>query len=229
METLLIVMMVLVCFSFVLKQTFHGVKEVMVMAVVLAFFVGMAWTFAIEQSKTQIAAWILDAKLMLDMAVLMSVDVSLTIFFCIVHVDIKTAEKVGKLKFYTYIFLKYFPGLLIFPVLFAVLVSLIFFFPGASFQLIAWGLAVAVFVLMPLTTYGLRWLLPERSIRLELLFLVDVLLALMGVVGTVNGGTAVEGISEVDVKSMLAVIGMVLTGMAIGYVYYSERTKRMKI
>ncbi len=229
METLLIVMMVLVCFSFVLKQTFHGVKEVMVMAVILAFFVGMAWTFAIEQSKTQIAAWISDTKLMLDMAVLMSVDVSLTIFFCIVHVDIKTAEKVSKLKFYTYIFLKYFPGLLIFPVLFAVLVSLIFFFPGASFQLIAWGLAVVVFVLMPLTIYGLRWLLPERSIRLELLFLVDVLLALMGVVGTVNGGTAVEGISEVDVKSLLAVIGTVLAGMAIGYVYYSVRTKRMKV
>ncbi len=229
METLLIVMMVLVCFSFVLKQTFHGVKEVMVMAVILTFFIGMAWTFAIEQSKTQIVAWISDAKLMLDMAVLMSVDVSLTIFFCVVHVDIKTAEKVSKLKFYTYIFLKYFPGLLIFPVLFAVLVSLIFFSPGMSFQLIAWGLAVAVFVLMPLMTYGLRWLLPERPIRLEMLFLVDVLLALLGVVGTVNGGTAVEGVGEVDVKSLLTVIGMVLVGMAIGCVYYRVRTKRMRV
>lgn len=229
METLMIVMMVLVCFSFVLKQTFHGVKEVMVMAVLLTFFVGMAWTFAIEQSKTQIAAWMADSQLMLDMAVLMSVDVSLTIFFCIMHVDIKTAEKVSKLKFYTYIFLKYFPGLLIFPVLFAALVSLIFFFPGASFQLIAWGLAMAVFVLMPSLTYGLRWLLPERPIRLELLFLVDVLLGLMGVVGTVNGQTAVEGISEVDVKALVAVFVMVLVGMAVGYVYYRVRTKKLKI
>ena len=229
METLMIVMMVLVCFSFVLKQTFHGVKEVMVMAVLLTFFVGMAWTFAIEQSKTQIAAWMADSQLMLDMAVLMSVDVSLTIFFCVMHVDIKTAEKVSKLKFYTYIFLKYFPGLLIFPVLFAALVSLIFFFPGASFQLIAWGLAMAVFVLMPSLTYGLRWLLPERPIRLELLFLVDVLLGLMGVVGTVNGQTAVEGISEVDVKALVAVFVMVLVGMAVGYVYYRVRTKKLKI
>lgn len=229
METLMIVMMVLVCFSFVLKQTFHGVKEVMVMAVLLTFFVGMAWTFAIEQSKTQIAAWMADSQLMLDMAVLMSVDVSLTIFFCVMHVDIKTAEKVSKLKFYTYIFLKYFPGLLIFPVLFAALVSLIFFFPGASFQLIAWGLAMAVFVLMPSLTYGLRWLLPERPIRLELLFLVDVLLGLMGVVGTVNGQTAVEGISEVDEKALVAVFAMVLVGMAVGYVYYRVRTKKLKI
>lgn len=49
-------MMILVCFSFVLKQTFHGVKEIMIILVLVAFFVGMTWPFAIEQSKTQIAA-----------------------------------------------------------------------------------------------------------------------------------------------------------------------------
>ena len=54
METLVLVMMILVCFSFVLKQTFHGVKEIMIISVLVAFFVGMTWPFAIEQSKTQI-------------------------------------------------------------------------------------------------------------------------------------------------------------------------------
>ena len=66
-ETLVLVMMILVCFSFVLKQTFHGVKEIMIISVLVAFFVGMTWPLAIEQSKTQIAAWIADQKLMLDM------------------------------------------------------------------------------------------------------------------------------------------------------------------
>ena len=41
METLVLVMMILVCFSFVLKQTFHGVKEIMIISVLVAFFVGM--------------------------------------------------------------------------------------------------------------------------------------------------------------------------------------------
>lgn len=77
METLVLVMMILVCFSFVLKQTFHGVKEIMIISVLVAFFVGMTWPLAIEQSKTQIAAWIADQKLMLDMAVLLSIDVAL--------------------------------------------------------------------------------------------------------------------------------------------------------
>ncbi len=227
METLVLVMMILVCFSFVLKQTFHGVKEIMIISVLVAFFVGMAWPFAIEQSKTQIAAWIADQKLMLDMAVLLSVDVALTMLFCVHHVDLKTSEHVSRRKWMFYIALKYFPGLLVFPVLFSLLVMMIFMLPGMSFQVVAWTLAVALLVLTPALTYGIRWLLPERPIRLELLFLVEVLLGLMGIVGTVNGNTAVAGINSVDLKSLLGVIAIVIVGMALGLCYYRVKMQKL--
>ena len=227
METLVLVMMILVCFSFVLKQTFHGVKEIMIISVLVAFFVGMAWPFAIEQSKTQIAAWIADQKLMLDMAVLLSVDVALTMLFCVHHVDLKTSEHVSRRKWMFYIALKYFPGLLVFPVLFSLLVMMIFMLPGMSFQVVAWTLAVALLVLVPALTYGIRWLLPERPIRLELLFLVEVLLGLMGIVGTVNGNTAVAGIDSVDLKSLLGVVGIVIVGMALGLCYYRVKMQKL--
>ena len=220
-------MMILVCFSFVLKQTFHGVKEIMIISVLVAFFVGMAWPFAIEQSKTQIAAWIADQKLMLDMAVLLSVDVALTMLFCVHHVDLKTSEHVSRRKWMFYIALKYFPGLLVFPVLFSLLVMMIFMLPGMSFQVVAWTLAVVLLVLTPALTYGLRWLLPERPIRLELLFLVEVLLGLMGIVGTVNGNTAVAGIDSVDLKSLLGVIAIVIVGMALGLCYYRVKMQKL--
>ena len=226
METLVLVMMILVCFSFVLKQTFHGVKEIMIISVLVAFFVGMSWPFAIEQSKTQIAAWIADQKLMLDMAVLLSVDVALTMLFCVHHVDLKTSEHVGRRKWMFYIALKYFPGLLVFPVLFSLLVMMIFMLPGMSFQVVAWTLAVALLVLVPALAYGIRWLLPERPIRLELLFLVEVLLGLMGIVGTVNGNTAVAGIDSVDLKSLLGVVGIVIVGMALGLCYYRVKMQK---
>ena len=227
METLVLVMMILVCFSFVLKQTFHGVKEIMVIAVLVAFFVGLSWPFAIEQSKTQIAAWIADQKLMLDMAVLLSVDVALTMLFCVHHVDLKTSEHVSRRKWMFYIALKYFPGLLVFPVLFSLLVMVIFMLPGMSFQVVAWTLAVVLLVLTPALTYVLRWLLPERPIRLELLFLVEVLLGLMGIVGTVNGNTAVAGINSVDLKSLLGVVGIVIVGMALGLCYYRVKMQKL--
>lgn len=220
-------MMILVCFSFVLKQTFHGVKEIMIISVLVAFFVGLSWPFAIEQSKTQIAAWIADQKLMLDMAVLLSVDVALTMLFCVHHVDLKTSEHVSRRKWMFYIALKYFPGLLVFPVLFSLLVMMIFMLPGMSFQVVAWTLAVALLVLTPALTYGLRWLLPERPIRLELLFLVEVLLGLMGIVGTVNGNTAVAGIDSVDLKLLLGVVGIVIVGMALGMCYYRVKMQKL--
>ena len=226
METLIIVMMIMVCFSFVLKQTFHGIREVTGIAVVLAFFTGMMWNFAIEQSKTQIAAWIADQQLMLDMAVLLSIDVALTLFFCVAHVDLKTAEVVRRRKVWAYRLLKYFPGLLVFPVLFSVLVMLIFLLPGVSFQVVSWSLAAAVFVLVPALTYGVKWLLPERPIRLEMLFLVEVLLGLMGIVGTVNGRTAVAGISEVDLPALAAVVALVAAGMAVGLALYRVKAAK---
>lgn len=227
METLVLVMMILVCFSFVLKQTFHGVKEIMIISVLVAFFVGMTWPFAIEHSKTQIAAWIADQKLMLDMAVLLSIDVALTMLFCVHHVDLKTSEHVSRRKWVFFIFLKYFPGLLVFPVLFSVLVMTIFLLPGVSFQVVAWVLAVVLLLLIPVFTYGLRWLLPERPIRLELLFLVEVLLGLMGIIGTVNGRTAVAGFNSFDALSLFGVIAIVIVGMAIGWGCYRIKMQRL--
>ncbi len=220
-------MMLLVCVSFIIKQTFHNVKEIMAAAVVLAFFVGMMWSFAAEQSKTQVAAWIADSKLMLDMAVLMSVDVALGMLFCVFHVDIKTSAHVSKAKRMAYAALKYFPGLLVFPVMFSFLVMLVFALPGVSFQTVSWSLAALAFVLVPALAYGLRWLLPESSIRLEMLFLVNVTLGLAGIVGTVNGKTAVSGINDFDAKALLAVVAMVIAGMAAGMAYYRWREKKI--
>ncbi|MGN0222256.1 MAG: hypothetical protein ACI4BA_09105 [Prevotella sp.] len=229
METLVMVMMVMACFCFVLKQTFHGIREIMVMSVIILFFIGMSWGFAIEQSKVQIAAWIADSKLMLDMAVLLSVDVALTMLFCVWHVDMNTSEYVSPHKRKAYIFLKYFPGMLVFPVLFSMLVLLIFMLPGMSFQVIAWGFGSVLFVLTPLLVYGLRRVLPEPSIRLELLFLFEVLLGLMGVIATVNGRTAVTGVSSFNANALLSVTGIVLVGMLVGYGYYYIKNKKLRI
>ena len=113
--------------------------------------------------------------------------------------------------------------------LFSVLVMTIFLLPGVSFQVVAWVLAVVLLVLIPVFTYGLRWLLPERPIRLELLFLVEVLLGLMGIIGTVNGRTAVAGFNSFDALSLLGVIAIVIVGMAIGWAIYNCQIKKYRV
>ena len=67
METLVFVLMGLVCFNYLLKQSNRPLYAVAVSAVVCAAFVYALWPYAIEQSKSQVRAWLSDSALMRTM------------------------------------------------------------------------------------------------------------------------------------------------------------------
>lgn len=230
METVVLVMMMLVCFNYIMKQTYRKKYAVVCSAIVCALFMGLMWPYAVEQSKSQIAGWLSDSALMLDVAVILTLEVAVQMAFCVLSVHIQTTVEVKPLTLWIYRILRWFPGVLIFPVLFSLLVSLIFALPGTSFQLVAWSAAAAVFVAIPIATFGVKRLLPEKEIRLEVLFLSNALIAILGVVATVNGRTAVAGISEVDLAALAAlagVCGLVVLGLIGGFIQHGIRLKRM--
>lgn len=228
METVVLILMILVCFNFMLKQTCRTLWSVMAMAVICAVFVGLTWPYAIEQSKTQIADWLADTSLMRDIAVVMSVEVILQMAFCMLAVHIDNTGTIRKRTLYGYKALRWFPGILIFPVLFSALVALIFSFPGVSFSLLAWGMAAVVLVTIPLGTYLLKWLLPEKELRLEVLFLTTALIGILGIIATVNGQTAVEGTNNVDWLALVGLVALVLTGTITGLVTYHIKLNKNK-
>lgn len=217
METVVVVLMILVCFNFMLKQTYRKLWSVAAISVVAALFVGLIWPYAIEQSKTQIADWLANPSLMLDTSVVLSIEVVLQMAFCMLAAHVLTTGPIRRRTLWAYRALRWFPGILIFPVLFSVLVWLIFSFPGVSFPLIAWSMAAGVLVLIPLGSFFLRWLLPEKELRLELLFLANALIAILGIIATVNGRTAVAGVSEVDWTALGGLLGLLLLGGGIGF------------
>lgn len=221
------VLMILVCFNFMLKQTYRKLWSVVAIAVVSALFVGLMWPFAIEQSKTQIADWLANPSLMLDTSVVLSVEVVLQMAFCMLAAHVQTAGPIKKRVLWTYRALRWFPGILIFPVLFSGLVALIFSFPGVSFSLIAWCMAGCVLVLIPSGSFLLRWLLPEKDLRLELLFLANALIAILGIIATVNGRTAVSGMSEVNWGALVGIAVLIVVGAPIGMLV--RRIKLRKI
>lgn len=231
METVVFILMILVCFNFMLKQTYRKRWSVVAIAVVSALFVGLMWCYAIEQSKTQIADWLANPELMQDTAVLLTLEVALQMSFCMLAAHIQTTGRIRKRTLWLYRALRWFPGILIFPVLFSALVALIFSFPGVSFPLVAWSMAGAVLLLIPAGTYFLRWLLPEKDLRLELLFLGNALIAILGIVATVNGRTAVAGISEVNWSALGGILGLIVAGIAAGMLLRRiklHRTQRQK-
>lgn len=229
METVVVVLMILVCFNFMMKQTYRKRGAVAAIAVVAALFVGLMWPYAIRQSKTQIADWLADTQLMLDTSVVLTVEVVLQMAFCMLAAHVLTTGPVKKRTLWAYRALRWFPGILIFPVLFSGLVYLIFSFPGVSFPLIAWSMAAGVLVLIPVGTLLLRWLLPEKELRLELLFLTNALTAILGIIATVNGRTAVAGISEVDWGALAGLTALLATGGLIGWIIYKNRRIKTNI
>ncbi|EPT33061.1 hypothetical protein [Phocaeicola abscessus] len=230
METLVFVLMVLVCFNFLLKQTDCPYGITFAVAVACALFTGLIWPYAITQSKTQIASWLENPSLMLDTAVVLSIDVIVQMVYCILYVYVHIDRSRNKKKIWIYKILKLYPGLLIFPVLFSTLVSLIFSMPGKSFPLIAWSLAAIVLVIIPAGRMLLKKLLPEEELRIELLFLLNAAAAIIGTIATVNGRTAVEGNTSVNIGALSGILILVLTGISAGYLLrryrISKRTKK---
>ena len=204
METVVVVLMILVSFNFLLKLTYCKLWTVGVIAVSACLFVGLMWPLAIEQSKTQIADWLSNPQLMLDTSVILSLEVVLQLAYCMLAAHLQTAGKVGSRTVLAYRCLRLFPGVLIFAVL---------------FSLLAWVLGAAILILIPAGMWLLKWLLPEKEVRLELLFLCNALVAILGVVATVNGTTAVSASGDVDWFASLALLLLMLLGGLAGYVF----------
>ena len=227
METVVLILMILVCFNFMLKQTYRKLRSVVVIAVVAALFTGLMWPYAIEQSKTQIRDWLSDTQLMLDTSVVLTVEVVVQMSFCMLAAHVMTTGPLRRRTLWIYRALRWFPGVLIFPVLFVCLVWLIFALPGVSFPLIAWTMAAAVLVLIPAGSWLIRWLLPEKELRLEILFLTNALTAILGIIATVNGRTAVAATDNVNWPALLAIVVIVAVGTALGMIINAN--KRIKI
>lgn len=216
MQTVVISIMVLAVWSAILKMTFCKTPAVWIVAAVSAVLMGLAWSWAVEQSKTQIADWLANPSLMADIAVLITVEVAVQMSFCVMYLSQQDYSR-KPLKRVLFVVLNYMPGILYFFVLFSLLVTLVFALPGVSFPVISWSLAAAVMLLLPLLVWLTYRLLPDESTRLEMLFLVNLLIALMGIIATVNGRTAMASVSSVEWRSLLTVLAIVLVGALTGF------------
>ncbi|MCM1372225.1 MAG: hypothetical protein NC113_06580 [Bacteroides sp.] len=225
MVIVVMIIMALVIVSYVLKMTCHGWLGRLATCAVASLFVILACDAAAGQSKARIADWLSQPELMLDMSVWLTVDVAFQVAFCVLAAD-SIAGPLSRSRIVMLEVCRWFPGVLVFPVLFAMLTELIFSLPGADFATIAWGLSLGLFVGVPLLVAGLLWLLPEKEIRLELLFMVNMLIAALGVVATINGRTAAAGTNEADWGALAAVVAILAVGTVIGIVLNKYLTRK---
>ena len=226
MELVVTIVMLLVGFSVLLKLTFLPAYGRLAVSIILAVFTGLCWNIASGQSKTIISDWLQNPVQMLDMAVLLTLDVFIQISFCMIESRFTAGEKLKRSASTIRLITLWIPGILIFPTLLAILVELIFALPGFDFQTVSWSLAAVVFIIGMAGTSILKLLLPERDLSLELIFMLNMLIALLGVVATVNGKTAVAGSNDVEFAPLLGTI-ILLTGCgAIGFVRFKQKLRK---
>ena len=214
MDTIVLILILLTAFNFLLKQTFWKPVAVGAAAGIATIFVILLWPYAIEQSKTQIADWLSDNQLMLDTSVVLTLEIVVQMAFCLLAVHVANYSPVKNRMMVAYRLLYWFPGVLIIPVLFFGLTQAIFSFPGVSFKLIAWLFGLFVFVVIPFGRWLIRWL-----------FLTNALVAILGIIATVNGRTAVEGVGDVDWSALTGCVVLFLVGAIAGWMVYVIKRK----
>ena len=168
---------------------------------------------------------------MADASVLLTIEVALMVAYCIAAGSTcRTASteppRHAPLRRAARFFLAFFPGLTVFVALFALQTQLIFSLPGVSFSLTSWLMAVAVLLIVPIAAWGIHSLLPEHTLRLELLFVLNLIMLGLGIVATVNGRTAVVGNAQVEWGALLGVVALCIAGLAAGLLIRRIRSRK---
>lgn len=225
METIILVLMVLVLLNTWIKLTFLKRWQMWAMALACACFVGGSYGMAIQQSRNEIRSWLADQPLMLDVSVVLTLEVFWQIAYCMLSARMLYGEPMRRRTICIYRVLRFFPGVLIFPVLYYMLIQVIYALPGYGFGSIAWTFAIAVGLALPMGAWVLHRSLPEKSLRLEVLFLLSSLTLILGIVATVNGTTTFHGSDPVEWMALLVFLLITLLCSIVGLIRYCNTNK----
>lgn len=226
METVILVLMLVVIFMTWLKLTFLKMWQIIVVAIICSLFIGLSWSYAIQQSRNEISEWLGNQRLMLDTSVLLTIEVFWQMAYCMLSGKLLYGETVSRRTIWIYRILRFFPGLLIFPVLFYLQIQVMYQISGVDFAIVSWSLALIVFVAVIGGSYLLKWFLPQKSLRLEVLFLSSSLVLILGIVTTVNGTTSFKGAEPIEWNALLAFCVLTFVCAVIGYFKFQIRKSK---
>ncbi|MDR2121938.1 MAG: hypothetical protein LBP34_02320 [Flavobacteriaceae bacterium] len=154
-----------------------------IFGIICGIFVFLTYPYATQQSKTQITDFLTNEGIMQDTAVLVTVESAI----CFAFGFAALLELFGKKKKKWIRLLFWYPGLLLFLVLFYGLTQTMFYFTGTDFSVIAYTFALISVIMFPLLSYLVKKLVPETELRLEIHFLVSLIVCVLGLMTTVDG------------------------------------------
>lgn len=219
MEYVVGILLGFITLSFLLKISFYGsFRYTVLIAILCSAFILLIWPYATEQSKTQIEDFLHSPKEMLDASVWITLESALMIGFCFNCFAYQSQHKTLFKRIVTCI-LKLYPGLLFGVVLSYTLTQIIYALPGVDFLQIAWYFAISISALIIILEWGLKIILPEYGLRLELLFVTNLFIIILGIIATENGQTYYRSVSNLDIKALLGTLSVIIGGMILGFIW----------
>ena len=214
MQHILQILLFFILTGSLLRLSFWKLWQAALWGLLCAVFVVGTYQWAILQSKTQLSDFLNNTKIMQDAAVLITIESVLYFAFC--FAELQAMFGVKKEKWWKPL-LCWYPGLLVFPALFYLQTQLIFAMPGTSFTTLSYLLAVIVLVSLPLLSRLIKWFCPEKELRLEVYFLVNLFVCLIGLITTVNGNTTYAAIKEpINIKAILLSLSLFIVLFTVG-------------
>lgn len=192
MELIIYVLMLFVTLNTVFKLSFWAWWQQLLFGVLVCAFTVWSLQFAVEQSKTQIADYLQNTAALQNMAILITIESVLCFGYCTTWLR----GLYGKKTVWWARALRWYPGLLFFPVAFCLLTMSLFTWVGNDFGHTAWMVGGACAVALLLLAQAVRYLLPEPDARLEIHYLLSLFVCIIGLLTTVNGETVYAASNE---------------------------------
>ena len=191
MQLIISVLILFILINCVLKLSFWRIWQAALFGAVCGAFVIATYPYAILQSKTQLADYLQNTTALQNMAVIITLESVVCFAYCIAVLR----GWFGQQERWWVKPLKWYPSLLVFPVLFYLQTELVFSFPGTSFSAISYAFAAAVVVLFPLLCHLPAPAAGKGDAAGDAL-LVSLFVCIIGLLTTVNGNVNLSGVDE---------------------------------
>ena len=232
MEQIILILMLFIAINCAFKLSLWKWWQAGIYGLIVATFVMLTYPYAILQSKTQIADYLQNTEALQNMAVIITLESALCFGFCVTYLR----GLYGKKNPWWAELLWWYPSLLLFPVAFYFLTECIFTFVGTPFATVACLVAVLTLAVIPALARLVKWLVPEKDLRLEVHFLVSLFVCILGLLTTVNRKTVYAATDEpINWNAATLALSLFVGLFIVGYVWnqikyplIQRRNKRKK-
>jgi len=216
MALIITVLMLFVALNCAAKLSLWPWRQRFLFSAAVALFTWWSQRYAVLQSKTQLADLLQNVAALQNMAVIVTIESAVNFGFCSRWLN--DAYSAQGCKWWESL-LRWYPSLLVFPVMFYLLTQTMFMAVGVDFGVSAAAVAAVALVGLPLLAEGFKLYMPDGDGRVELHVLLSCFVCVLGLISTVTGKIVYRSTEEpVNWRMVCVAVAVFAVLFAAGFI-----------